>query len=124
MMGQTEIAAKCQDVRQLIDTRLGVRGHDLSQALRRTGRLLPRRVRAQAGLLVAAQEQAGHPRLARQVDPAAVAVAHAAVVAHLSAIDAADARRGRMLSLAGVIAFNLLAVAAGFVFWLWWKGYV
>jgi len=44
--------------------------------------------------------------------------------AHLSAIDVADRRRGKLLSLAGALAFNLLAVAVLFIVWLWWRAYI
>jgi len=124
MMDHKDIAAKSLTIRQQLEVKLGVRSRDLSQALRRAGRRLPRQVRAQAAILVAAEKQAGHPKLVRQLDDAAVRTAYANVTAHLRAIDVADARKGRILSIAGVIAFNLLLVVVAFITWLWWHGYV
>lgn len=124
MLEHKDIAAKSLAIRQQLETKLAVKSRDLPQALRRAGRRLPRQVRAQAAILVAAEKQAGHPKLARQLDGGAVQEAYAKVTAHLRAIDVADARKGRILGLAGVIAFNLLLVMVAFVLWLWWRGYV
>ena len=118
------IADDCRAIRGLLESKLGVKSRDLGQGVRRAGRRLPRRVRAQAAVLVAAERQSGHPRLARQIDGDRIARAREVVSAHLNAIDVADARKGRWLSLAGALAFNLIAVGAAFVWWLWWRGYV
>ena len=124
MLDHKDISAKSLAIRQQLEAKLGVKSRDLSQALRRAGRRLPRRVRAQAAVLVEAEKRAGHPKLARQMDGGAVREAYAHVTAHLRAIDGADARKGRILGLAGVIAFNLLLIIVAFVIWLWWRGYV
>ncbi|MGJ8616184.1 MAG: hypothetical protein ACSHWS_05030 [Sulfitobacter sp.] len=124
MMDHKDIAAKSLAIRQQLEAKLGVRSRDLSQALRRAGRQLPRQVRAQAEVLVAAEKQAGHPKLARQLDDGAVRTAYTNVTAHLRTIDVADARKGRILGVAAVIAFNLLLVIVAFIVWLWWRGYV
>ena len=120
MLDHKDISAKSLAIRQQLEAKLGVKSRDLSQALRRAGRRLPRRVRAQAAVLVAAEKRVGHPKLARQMDGGAVREAYA----HVRAIDGADARKGRILGLAGVIAFNLLLIIVAFVIWLWWRGYV
>ncbi|MGJ8627705.1 MAG: hypothetical protein ACSHXB_12165 [Sulfitobacter sp.] len=124
MLEHKDIAAKSLVIRQQLEAKLAVKSRDLPQALRRAGRRLPRQVRAQAAILAAAEKQAGHPKLARQLDGGVVQEAYAKVTAHLRAIDVADARKGRILGLAGVIAFNLLLVMVAFFLWLWWRGYV
>lgn len=124
MIDRDDIDAHCLTIRGLLEDKLGVRGRDLTQALRRAGRRLPRRVRAQAAVLAAAERQSGHPRLARQIDRHRMQKAFDAVRDHLRAIDVADARIARWLSIAGSLAFNMIAVTAGFVLWLWWQGYV
>lgn len=124
MLTEKEITTKTQALQKLLRSKLGVRAHDLEQALRRAGRRLPRRVRGQAARLVAAQKMAGNPRLARQMDADALARAYADVSAYLTAIDVADRRKGRLISLAAAVALNLLIVIVGFLLWLWWRGYV
>lgn len=124
MLDHKDIAAKSLAIRQQLQTKLAVKSRDLPQALRRAGRRLPRQVRAQAAILAAAEKQVGHPKLARQFDCIAVQKAYANVTAHLRTIDVADARKGRILGIAGVIAFNLLLVMVAFILWLWWRGYV
>lgn len=109
---------------RVFEAQLGVKSRSLGQALRRAGRRLPRHVRKQGAFILQAQALAGNPKLARQIDPRAVESAYADITAHLEAIDVADERKGRLLNLAGIIAANILLVAAGFVLWLWWFDYV
>ena len=124
MGAEPDIAARAEAIRAELRARLGVSGRDLEQALRRAGRLLPRRVRARIAEIVAAQKLAGNPRLERRLDHRRLEQAHRDVSAHLEAIDRADLRRGRLLGLAGQAAFHLIVVAGVFVYWLWWRGYV
>jgi len=124
MLTEKEINAKSQALLRLLQAKLGVRGRDLEQAMRRAGRRLPHRVRGQAARLVAAQKMSGHPKLARQLDPREFSRAYAEVSAHLAAIDVADRRKGRLIGLAAVVAANLLIVITAFLFWLSWRGYL
>lgn len=119
-----DIAAKTETVQQLLTEKFGVRKRDLPKMLRRTGRRLPRGMRARGQVLIKAQALAAHPKLARQVDGPAVARAFEEITAHLRAIDVADRRKGLALSVAGGVAFNILAVCVCFVLWLWWAGYL
>lgn len=124
MKDRTDIAGKAADLQQQLQEKLGVKGRSLEHALARAGHRLPRRLRARGQEIVAAQKLAAHPKLARQIDGAAVRDAYDGLSAHLGQIDVADRQKGKMLSLAGSIAFNLLVVSAGFMVWLWWRGYV
>ncbi len=124
MLTEKEINAKSQALLRLLQAKLGVRGRDLEQAMRRAGRRLPHRVRGQAARLVAAQKMAGHPKLARQLDSREFSRAYAEVSAHLAAIDVADRRKGRLIGLAAAVAANLLIVITAFLFWLSWRGYL
>lgn len=114
-----EMAAALAD---LLHRKLGVGGAGLEARVRRAGRLLPRRIRRQALAIAEAEERAANPRLARQNDPAALRRAFAEVEAHLRKIDPADRRIGAAIGLASSIAFSLLAVAAGLVAYLRWRG--
>ncbi len=124
MLKYHDIIDKSQVIRQQMETKMAIKSRDLSEALQRAGRRLPRQIRAQVAVLAAAEKQAGHPRLARQVDAAAVRQAFGAVSAHLRSINAAEARWTRFLSVVTGIAFNIAVVVGLFVWWLWWRGYV
>lgn len=124
MLTEKDITAKSQTLLRLLRAKLGVSARDLEQGLRRAGRRLPGRVRAQGARVVAAQKMAGNPKLARQLDPREFSRAYAEVSAHLAAIDVADRRKGRLIGLAAVVAANLLIVITAFLFWLSWRGYL
>lgn len=100
----------------------GVKAKSLEKALRKTGRRLPRRLRTEAGRIVDAQGMGGNPKLAKRIDSVALDVAEARLSEYLSSIDRADARKGRLISLAATIAFNVLIVIAAFIIWMVWTG--
>lgn len=123
-MDTKDIARKVETVQELLTLKFGIKRQPLAKMLARAGRRLPKRMQGKVGTLINAEHLVGHPRLARQMDNAAVARAYEDVTTHLKKIDVADRRLGKMLGLAGVVAFNLLLVVAGFVLWMWWRGYV
>lgn len=108
----------------LLAQKFGTRARDLRGALRQAGRRLPRAIRVQGQQLVQAEAQLGHPRLAMQLDRAALETAFEQIAAHLRAIDVGARRRLMLLRLAGRIGFYLLAIFAAYVLWLWWRGFV
>lgn len=124
MLDYKDVQSKTCAVQRGLHTKLGVRGRDLSQVLRRAGRRLPSRVRRQGHSLARAEFLAKNPKIAAQIDPAQIQSAYDAVTRHLASIDVGKNRLDRWLGVAGTIAFNLLIIATVFVFFLWWRGYV
>lgn len=124
MLSQKDIYKKTRAVHRQLETKLGVRGRDLDHALRKAGRRLPAAIRAQAGTLAEAEFFAENPKMARRLDGSALSTAFDSVMAHLRGINVAEARKDRILGIAGSVAFNLLVVAAAFIAFLWWRGYV
>ncbi|KEJ88862.1 hypothetical protein [Sulfitobacter donghicola] len=124
MITDKDMAAKSRKLRGLMQQKLDVRGRDLRQSLRRAGRRLPKSVRKSGAELMRAEMLAHNPKTARQVDAAQVDQAYDKMRAHLEAIDVAEQRKSRILSLTGAIVANLLLVIVLFVVWLWWRGYV
>tara|TARA_R110002049_G_scaffold29972_5_gene102132 strand:+ start:4438 stop:4812 length:375 start_codon:yes stop_codon:yes gene_type:complete len=124
MIEPQEFARRAEALRQQFEAQLGVKSRDLRHAFRRAGRLLPRRLRGQGAVLAKAERDIANPRLARQMDGGTLRAAFDRVSEFLRSVDVADRRRARLLSLAAVVAFNLIAVFAVFVVWLWWRGYV
>lgn len=118
------IQKHCEEIRILIEERLKIKGRTLAQALKRAGRLLPKWAQRDGRYLVKAQELTAHPKLRLMIDDAKVVKAHQALVDHLKTIDPADRRKGKILSLAGSISFNLIVVVAAFITYLVWRGFV
>ncbi|MEX0371528.1 MAG: hypothetical protein AB3N09_12920 [Tateyamaria sp.] len=124
METQESITARAERVKSALETAFGVRGRSLAIAVRRTGRRIPKRIRTDALRIVDAQGVGGHPKRLRQVDGAALAAAERRVLHYLQGIDRADARKGRLLGIAGAVAFNVLLVLIAFIAWLVWAGHV
>ena len=118
------INARAARVQAALTKAFGVRAGTLDKALKRTGRRLPRRSKAEARRIVDAQGYGGQPRLMRQIDAARLDRAEARVLEYLQNIDRAEQRRGRILGILAVVVFNLLLVAGAFVLWMWWTGQI
>lgn len=123
-MQDDDISAKSQELCDLLAARLSLKHGSLEDRLRRAGRRLPARIRSQGQIVAEAEALATHPKLARRVDQAAVARAHAEVRAHLKGIDAAYLRRGALLGVLGGLAFNILLFTALTLVFLRWQGMI
>lgn len=109
---------------RLIEQRLGIKGVDFADQLRRCGRWLPRSVRRDGARLAEAHQTLSHPNLSRQVDTGAARAAAERMATHLQTIDPRQRRRTRILGILSVIAFNLLVVFVVLVCVLVWRGFV
>lgn len=118
----TDINTKTEGLRLALRAKLGVRGRGFAQAVDAAGRLLPNKLRKQAGVIVKAQALGGHPKLMRTVDMIAFNKAHMDIFAFLDAIDPKERHRTRMLHWLGRISLNLIVIVVCFVIWLVWSG--
>lgn len=123
-MGEKSAGEMAAALSLLLHQKLGVKGGGLEAKLARAGRRLPRRIRRQVQDIVEAEKREAHPKLARQIDAAALRRAFAAATKHLEAIDLAEQRRGLLLSVLGSVAIAVLAVFAGLTAFLVWRGYL
>lgn len=98
------------EVALLLEERLRLKQGDLAHKLRRAGRRLPPRVRAAGEVLVRAEALLAVPKLAMQIDQAAVTRAHETCVKHLRGVNLGLARRNMWLDIAASVGFSLLAV--------------
>ncbi len=112
------------DVRAGLQDRLRVRGRSLDAQIRKAGRLLPRRVRADAIYLAQGVGLVQNPKLAKMVDMGKARQAHRNVMAHLESVDIAAQRRNAALNLVASIAFALLATGVLLLFVLWQRGFI
>ena len=98
------------DVRDMLATRLRVRGKTLDAQVRKAGRLLPRSVRRDAAYLAQAATVMDHPKLARMVDAGKASSAHARITAFLATIDPADRAKGKLLNFLASISFIAIVI--------------
>jgi hypothetical protein len=119
---QAEITLKAEELRAALRAKLGVRGRALGPAIAKAGRLLPTKLRKQAGVIVKAQNLRGHPKLVRPVDMVALNRAIGDIAGILDAIDPKERRRTNILHWVGGLAFNLIAIVVLFVIWMAWSG--
>ncbi len=111
-------------VAALMEKRLGVPGADLTAKLHRGGRRLPRKVRAAAMRLAELAALAANPRLWRQIDMDEARAAYETCMAHLAPLGRGERAKDLLLSTLAAMAFAVLAVGAGFIAFLVWRGYV
>lgn len=123
-MTPQDLAPQIDDIRSLLDTQLRVRGDTLDKQIYRAGRMLPRKIRAEAAFLVQANQLAQNPKLARMINPGRVAQAHQAISTYLRSVDPKERARTRALNYAGFVAFNMLLLVAVIIAVLVWRGYV
>lgn len=123
-MSAVTIQQMADRVAGLMEERLRVRGTGLTEKLRKGGRLLPRRVRAQAEMLAQSAVLAQNPKLMMQLDQAAVAQAYDICVKHLGRVNAWDRRKGAILGVAASIAGSVLLVGLMVVALLRWRGFI
>ncbi|MEL6809395.1 MAG: hypothetical protein AAFY52_11645 [Pseudomonadota bacterium] len=122
METEATLQERSQRVQSALDGAFGVRAKTLDKALRKTGRRMPKRLHAQARLIVDAQGLGGNPKLMRRIDGAAIARAEEEVVRWLDTVDRADRRRGFWIWAGAMVGFNLIIIVAGVVTWMWWTG--
>jgi len=111
---------KTNELAQLLQERLGIRGKTFSVKLRRASRLLPRVARRAGREVAQAERMMGHPRLAALVDADRFNRASIILRDHLKDIDPKERRKTRALHLLASIVLNLalLGVAVYAVLWI------
>jgi len=123
-MGAIDAGQMISRIEALLAQKLAIRDVPLETGLRRAGRRLPRRMRAEGRVLVQAARLAGHPKLSRRIDQTRTLRAYERLSRHLTAIDPRDMRRGRILGVLGGLAFNLLLLGAALLALALWRGWV
>ncbi|TAG27451.1 MAG: hypothetical protein EAZ40_04065, partial [Rhodobacterales bacterium] len=109
-MSAVAIQQMADRVEELLEERLNLTGRGLSAKLRRSGRLLPRKVRDGAQLLAVAAEKSKNPKLLGQINMGEVADAYDACVKYLMTVDPAGRRRDTIAGMIGSVGFGILAL--------------
>jgi hypothetical protein len=123
-MSGEPVTRYAEEVRDLIEKRLRIKGATLEQSLARAGRLLPKWAQREGRYLTEAQQVMHHPKLHLMIDEAQVKAAHHRLVEHLKSIDPLERRKTRVLGKLGVVSFNLILVAVALIAWLIWRGFL
>lgn len=122
-MAEKTLPEMTDELATLMRERLGVRrGQGLEAKLHRGGRLLPRKLRAEAARLVEQSKQIGSPKLLKMINQAEAAQSYHKIKAHLEAIDPKERAKDRWLSIASGLALNFLVIFAAGVTWAVWTG--
>jgi hypothetical protein len=117
------LVAEIEEIRGLLSEKEHASG-DLSNALTKARRRLPRRIYRQGVVLADALPLLNHPKLSVTVDDKRLHRAAREVLGHLRSIDMAERRKDRQLGLLGSMAFSLLSVATLVIIVLRWRGFV
>ncbi|MEI4471115.1 hypothetical protein [Frigidibacter sp. MR17.24] len=123
-MGTTSVQQMADRVAQLLEQRLRVRGNGLEAKLRRSRRLLPRRIRREAEILVLASAQSRIPKLSLQLDHDRIARAYDSCLSYLGPLGQGARIRGYLLDAAAGIGLALVVTAVLVVTVLAWRGFV
>lgn len=114
-----DVARDIAHVGRMLKAGLGLRGADLAEQLRRGGRLLPRRVRAAAGRLAAAEAMLQQPKLAKQLDGASLSRDAKLCIAHLTPLVQRRTLHAWWLVAASWAAL-IVVIGAAVFYALWW----
>ncbi|MCX7301105.1 MAG: hypothetical protein NTX73_12175 [Rhodobacterales bacterium] len=123
-MDNDQFAAQISEVSTLLSEKLKVHEATLDRQVDKAGRMLPRKVRAEAIYLAHAASLAENPKLMRMIDLPKVDKAHLAVTTWLRTIDPLERRWTRALNFLAVIMFNILLIGGVVIWWLWYQGKV
>ena len=123
-MTDPTLAAACERIERLFETRLKLRKGDFEKRVARARKMLPRSLRRDFARLLDARRMSEIPKTARMIDMVSVRRSAARIEAHLAAVDLADRRKGRMLALLASVMASLIVVFALVLFVLRWRGYV
>lgn len=109
-MSAITIQQMADRVAALMEQRLGVRGNGLAEKLRRGGRRLPRKVRAEAQELADFAEKAKNPKLLVQMDQARVAACYDGCLRYLRGLQGSSASLRVLVRVLATVALGLLLV--------------
>jgi hypothetical protein len=119
-MSERTVEEMAEEVSALMGRRLGLRSGRLDEKLRRSGRLLPRKVRREVAYLARAADLARIPKLRAQLDSGRLHRAHAACIAHLKPLGSAERRKKIALDIATSAAVAVFVVVVLVVVYFGW----
>lgn len=116
-------AEMTEEIATLMRDALGADGASVQDAVAQCRRKLPRKLRREADFLAGIEPLAGHPKLARRIDPERLVRAHGALRAHLQGVQSQKRRGEVALAILGSLAVSLLGVTVVVLGLLYWRGF-
>ena len=110
-MPELTLTEMTDNLAQLMRDRAGVRGKEFSRQIRKAPRVLPRRLRKEAEVLLSAAKVGDNPKLLHTVDRERATLAYVNILEHLEKIDPVDRRKGALINWAASMALNLILIA-------------
>lgn len=123
-MGVMAIQQMADRLAELLEDRLRIRGKGLDGKLARTGRQVPRNIRAALVRVAEAATMAQNPKLYLQIDHEQVAADYDLALRHLNALDRWDRRKGALLSWLTSTLFAMIVLGGLVVAVLRWRGFL
>lgn len=115
---------RADQISEMIETQMGIRGKSLEAQLRKAGRSLPRKVRLAAEHLVNSAQLERHPKLARLIDAAQTEAAYEICQQYLHGLNVNERRKAGVISFLTTNAFNFLAISVLLIAVLRWRGFI
>jgi hypothetical protein len=123
-MSQVALKQMADRIADLLEQKMRIKGHDLSQKLSKGGHRLPRRVRDEAEKLAKMAELATNPKLMKQLDFAAASKAYDYCSRHLGRVGFL-ARYGLVFEDWALSILTILAVISALTLLvLRWRGFI
>ena len=123
-MAEETVIITAQKISTLFEERMRLKGPNLERQVYKAGRILPRKLRRDARVVLQALQVADHPKLSRMINRAQFDKAARNLIAYLSAIDPRDVAIGRLLTFLGKISAVLIVGFVLVVWFLWSRGLV
>ncbi len=118
MTDTEDLLARASAMQQKLQEVHKIKGKTWKTLLRKARGSLPRRVIKDARSVAECLPMIGHPKLERLIDYENMRAAQTRVMQHLDSVDVAQIRRDRFLRMFGLLAFNVILVAALFLYWM------
>lgn len=123
-MNSQDFAKTEEELSKLMTRHLGVRQNGFAAQISKARRHMPRWAHGAATRINTAITLATHPNLSKHIQPEQLDKDIKSFKAWLQTKDHAEARKTKLINLAGVIVFNLLVIFAVFVAILRWRGLI
>ena len=112
-MDANPLQNEVDEIRKLIEQRLGYRASSFERQLRKARRYFPRAVRADADFLSEAEKLARNPKLRPMINGARASKAYASVSGFLKTVDKRQRRKELLIDYLAAMAFYLLLIGSG-----------
>ena len=107
----SDIHTQVDEIRALLDQKLGVRGRTFEAQVRRARRYLPRGLRRELVYFAQAHALADNPKLQRMINRPRLEAAYRKSVYFLERADIGQTRKATVMGVAASIGFGLLVTA-------------